>query len=574
MEFDVRPGHHRGVHREVPSTMTNQPTERLRSGRAPGRWGSGDGGGVRFGLVLIGLLAGVLPTFLAAETARAAEVVEVRVGRHPDFTRVVFELDRSAGYRIERSDPSAKEAELIISLEAGSIPRRIQSSQSFIEQVVVEPSGTRSIARIRLARGGLRLKEMILASPPRIVLDVIAEKDATTVAAQSARTPAATKTAAATPSSPPKPTPSATPTPAAPPAPKPTAVIANAAPATKPAPTPAATPSPSASPTSSPKTRVLATTEDPNAKTPRPAPAPSAQGTPPADALAAAGSGDAGGSDAPNEWNDGGATDSQPGALAADSADAADASADAAAGEEPAKARPMMVKSSDSEDAEGGGLVTWSLAGVGLLVAAFGGLVVARRRRAAAELDEDEDDEEASDDDDETEDEEEEESSTSASSNPFAELTGGSASLASGMTRSGTSPARSAEKVADKPEKKPSESLLFDDAEEKTMEGMEVISRAQVNESLGGAMPMMGAGSDELTQMFREMQRRVAALEGRIDELVDARDRLERQVAAQTEELRVQRAAIARTQRAVRNLARPEEGSDDEPTEPALRDPN
>jgi septal ring factor EnvC (AmiA/AmiB activator) len=233
-----------------------------------------------------------------------------------------------------------------------------------------------------------------------------------------------------------------------------------------------------------------------------------------------------------------------------------------------------MVKSSDSEDAEGGGLVTWSLAGVGLLVAAFGGLVVARRRRAAAELDEDEDDEEASDDDDETEDEEEEESSTSASSNPFAELTGGSASLASGMTRSGTSPARSAEKVADKPEKKPSESLLFDDAEEKTMEGMEVISRAQVNESLGGAMPMMGAGSDELTQMFREMQRRVAALEGRIDELVDARDRLERQVAAQTEELRVQRAAIARTQRAVRNLARPEEGSDDEPTEPALRDPN
>ena len=46
-------------------------------------------------------------------------------------------------------------------------------------------------------------------------------------------------------------------------------------------------------------------------------------------------------------------------------------------------------------------------------------------------------------------------------------------------------------------------------------------------------------------------------------------------VAAQTEELRVQRAAIARTQRAVRNLARPEdEVGADEPTEPALRDPN
>jgi septal ring factor EnvC (AmiA/AmiB activator) len=129
-------------------------------------------------------------------------------------------------------------------------------------------------------------------------------------------------------------------------------------------------------------------------------------------------------------------------------------------------------------------------------------------------------------------------------------------------------------RVADKQEKKPSESLLFDDAEEKTMEGMEVISRSQVNESLGGPMPMMGGASEELTQMFREMQRRVAALVGRIDELVDARDRLERQVAAQTEELRVQRAAIARTQRAVRNLSTREEAGDDEPTEPALRDPN
>ena len=49
------------------------------------------------------------------------------------------------------------------------------------------------------------------------------------------------------------------------------------------------------------------------------------------------------------------------------------------------------------------------------------------------------------------------------------------------------------------------------------------------------------------------------------------RERVERQVVAQTEELRVQRAAIARTQRAVRNMSRSEDAS---PTEPALRDPN
>jgi septal ring factor EnvC (AmiA/AmiB activator) len=72
-------------------------------------------------------------------------------------------------------------------------------------------------------------------------------------------------------------------------------------------------------------------------------------------------------------------------------------------------------------------------------------------------------------------------------------------------------------------------------------------------------------------RIIRELESRIASLEGRLDEVVDARERLERQVAAQTEELRVQRAAIARTQRALRNMTRPE---DDGPTEPALRDPN
>jgi hypothetical protein len=64
-----------------------------------------------------------------------------------------------------------------------------------------------------------------------------------------------------------------------------------------------------------------------------------------------------------------------------------------------------------------------------------------------------------------------------------------------------------------------------------------------------------------------DSERRMAHLERRIEELVDARERLERQVAAQTEELRVQRAAIARTQRVLRTVAprTEEEGSSGEP---------
>jgi hypothetical protein len=60
-----------------------------------------------------------------------------------------------------------------------------------------------------------------------------------------------------------------------------------------------------------------------------------------------------------------------------------------------------------------------------------------------------------------------------------------------------------------------------------------------------------------------ETERRIAHLERRLEELVDARERLERQVAAQTEELRVQRAAIARTQRVLRTVA---PRSEDEPS--------
>ena len=65
-----------------------------------------------------------------------------------------------------------------------------------------------------------------------------------------------------------------------------------------------------------------------------------------------------------------------------------------------------------------------------------------------------------------------------------------------------------------------------------------------------------------------ETQRRIAHLERRIEELVDARERLERQVAAQTEELRVQRAAIARTQRVLRTVA---PRTDEESSDPAVR---
>jgi hypothetical protein len=62
-------------------------------------------------------------------------------------------------------------------------------------------------------------------------------------------------------------------------------------------------------------------------------------------------------------------------------------------------------------------------------------------------------------------------------------------------------------------------------------------------------------------------ERRIAHLEKRVEELSEVKDRLERQIAAQTEELRVQRAAIARTQRVLRSIA----PKDEDGSEPLVR---
>jgi hypothetical protein len=85
--------------------------------------------------------------------------------------------------------------------------------------------------------------------------------------------------------------------------------------------------------------------------------------------------------------------------------------------------------------------------------------------------------------------------------------------------------------------------------------GTPVATASHTEESAGGAL--------------RDLEQRLALIEQRLARDADARERLERQVVAQTEELRVQRAAIARTQRVLRTLSRPE----DLATEPVIKSP-
>jgi hypothetical protein len=550
------------VNREVRREMSNHLINPFGGGRRPALRSPRirRGGGTL--CLMVGLLV-CASSAITAVTAEAAEIVEVRIGRHAEFTRVVFELDRAAGYRIERSDPKSDVAELVISFEASSIPRRLKSSKSLIAQVEVEPSGRRSIARIRLSKNGLKLKEMILASPPRIVLDFLSDKKAAPLVAKTVAKTAVKPKAKPVPapkeeavpsfdeptfdeivaenSAEPEPAPVVAPKPVVV-APKPVVVepvvVVEPEPVVVAAVEPA--PSPSPAPTPTPTTEVVAA-DEPSTSTPIEEP-----GT--------------GESDQPEVLAD----------------RVADSRADATAQVEPVTPptrtpRPMVVKSKPSTD-EGGGWMTWALAGIGVIALLLGGALVARRRKGDGEVDFADEGQSDSGDADTVQAENDE--------NPFGNLSSDDQQMTLGTPEASTATPFGTDSgdttiVSLTDEEKESESVVFGDSEENSMDEMEVISRDQVNQSLGGMPSATGGIPEEFQQMMREMNRRVESLEGRIDELVDARDRLERQVAAQTEELRVQRAAIARTQRAVRNLARPEdEDGEQEPTEPALRDPN
>ena len=535
--------------------MTNQLFYRFQGGFKSDLRSPSGGDKARALIVALGLLVIALPAF-------AAEIVEVRVGKHPTFTRVVFELDRSAGYRIERSDPATGVAELVVSLEASSIPRSIKASKSFIELVEVEPQGGRSVAHVRLSQEGLRLKEMILTNPPRIVLDLLNDTPASAPVAK-----------------------------------------------TKPAPAPS---EPGTSDDAAFDAVVAQIDPEPIQEALEPEPAAVVEIEPAddpyvADVIEATEAVEADVVNVANQATDDaealGGDASQ--ADLAEALDSAEALGSAGAGDEPSTSTPMdegsrdpymaenargngptpsqaermprpMVAKSTTDD--GGDWMTWALVGGGAVVLLLGGGLFLARRRGASDSDSDDWDD---DDADSGQGFGNEETVVAAEDvNPFAEADGatmlGAPDDATVVAPLMNNNDEDATIVSVPDEEKESESVVFDDSEETVMDDMEVISRDQVNESLGSpAMPQaMGAAVPEgMAQMFAEMTRRMEALESRCDELVDARDRLERQVAAQTEELRVQRAAIARTQRAVRNLGRGDE-SEEEATEPALRDPN
>jgi hypothetical protein len=503
----------------------------------------------------IASVALVLALVALAAPAWSARVAAARVGQHPQFTRIVFELDSQAGYRVERSVGSDGRPQVVVTLAAAlapNAPHKIRSSSSLLDSVTLEQRDDRTIATIHLRSEALPVKEMILANPPRIVLDVVGTD--TELAARAAKPPprkAEPEVAKTQPAPAPKPAPQAEAKPAPQPEPKPAPV----AQAPKPVPRveePEPTPSPEPKP-AEPKPAPLAQAPTPQPQAPPPAPeAPK----PVAQAPEAAKPQESEAERAARE-----AMDRRLAAVreAAEQrkqqleqerekkADERQAAQERLAEqrkrqeEQEAAARPPASAAPEQPGEEGPSPYLVGALGGLLVFALVLALVLIRRRTLPKDLD------------------------VTAFSEPEDE----EPEIATGETEAPTF-SRAGEPRAGVDEKRPPLSApgLFDESDDSEKGDSEMQPHAQDLPSARNE-PFTSAPSADVSALIAELERRMSALESRLQESNAARERLERQVAAQSEELRVQRAAIARTQRALRGLSRSEE---EQATEPALRD--
>jgi hypothetical protein len=138
------------------------------------------------GLSAAGLLAGL------AGSAGAARLVDVRVGRHADFVRVVFETDAPAAFSVE---PGEAPGERWVRIEAGPGPRAVRMPPGAGVEVTLEPlPDGATLARIR-TEAPVRVESQVLDRPPRIVFDLragaaapeAAESDEAPLASEAAR---------------------------------------------------------------------------------------------------------------------------------------------------------------------------------------------------------------------------------------------------------------------------------------------------------------------------------------------------------------------------------------------------
>jgi hypothetical protein len=463
---------------------------------------------------------------LWAAPAGAARVVDVRVGTHPDYTRVVLELDGPAGYRLRTQDLPSGQSEVVIELEADGA-FALAGRRGLVESVRVKPQGTGSVALLRLKTANPRITETKLANPERIVIDVrpgtaaVARKTAAPRKTQAART--------------------AEPAPKADPDPKPEPVRkAELA------------PQPSGGAT-------LAPPADSMFEPGPPAPlledqiAEAEAWKPPSQGPAATGSA-------------GETRETLPSTSAPPPTESAKAPTGAPAEIPPSQPTPGLASEeidplAELDEAESGGFVSALVARSGtvalaaLIMVLLGAWLMLKRRAARPTreayprlppLDEITTQERTF-----AEETADEVDAGLLPAPPFVEVAEEEPTVAARRAEDEAWP--EPPQVEEEP-MQPPPGPLFEPAVR--------VPPPAVAEPAGApeiAWPEAEAGSPETVRILQEIERRLRHLEVRIDELADSSERIDRQLGSQGEELRVQRAAIARAQRVLRALTRPED---------------
>ncbi len=106
--------------------------------------------------------------------AQAAELKDARIGAHEGVTRIVFELDSLPKYSIRRLELPGGRQQVEIRFDAETTHRVMAVSSPFVGTVRVrkDQGAGGALARIDLLHSELNVSESALDKPPRIVIDV------------------------------------------------------------------------------------------------------------------------------------------------------------------------------------------------------------------------------------------------------------------------------------------------------------------------------------------------------------------------------------------------------------------
>ena len=459
----------------------------------------------------------LIATWLCAVAVQSAQVRDVRVGEHPGYTRIVFEMDSDTPYTILGVGEGPISNELRVDLEAQSFRRVLTSRSELVESVRVEPGAEGSVVRIQLRDAPVTIDDMVLGEPHRIVLDLHrAELEAPAPPPESAAAPVPEVQVELRPGQDPF---EALETPVGP--------GDDVALEMMPEPEPAA---------EAEEPEAVAELEEPAE------PDASSQADPALSEAAEASEEEAFWAETEEIVEEGVVAASPPessgrpkrqGAAAADRADVA--------GEEQPGRRGRARSEAEAAARSRGllGLLTSpTVLAALLLIGAVAVFLLMRPRRPSHP-------------------------------EPLPDFDPGpepvvEATAEDGMREMAMPIAEEAETEAETFEAAGS---IFDAPEPEPPAAPEPLAAEPESFEPVSEPPLRERAVPAQTVHAEEFEHRIEELEKRVSELLDVRERLERQLAAQTEELRVQRAAIARTQRVLRTLTRPE----DVATEPAPR---